>query len=67
MLADENTIIGDLIDENEACIAILAACGMHCAGCPASRGETIGEACQVHGVNPAELIGLINKELARGQ
>ena len=24
---------------------------MHCLGCPASRGETIAEACEVHGVD----------------
>ena len=38
--------------------------GMHCLGCPASRGETIEEACEVHGVDCDELIGKLNEHLA---
>jgi hybrid cluster-associated redox disulfide protein len=38
--------------------------GMHCLGCPASRGETVEMACMVHGVNADELIAKINKFLA---
>jgi hybrid cluster-associated redox disulfide protein len=33
---------------------------MHCLGCPASRGETVKQACEVHGVNADELIAEIN-------
>ena len=35
--------------------------GMHCLGCPASRGETIEEACMVHGANADELIDVLNQ------
>ena len=38
--------------------------GMHCLGCPASRGETVEMACMVHGVNADDLIAKINKFLA---
>ena len=38
--------------------------GMHCLGCPASRGETIEEACEVHGVNCDELLEKLNTHLA---
>ena len=31
-------------------------CGMHCIDCPVSRMESIEEACEVHGVDPDELI-----------
>jgi hybrid cluster-associated redox disulfide protein len=37
--------------------------GMHCLGCPASRGETIEEACQVHGANCDELLAKLNAAL----
>ena len=38
--------------------------GMHCLGCPASRGGTIEEACEVHGVNCDELLEKLNTHLA---
>ncbi len=36
---------------------------MHCLGCPASRGETIEQACAVHGNDPDELVEKVNKLL----
>ena len=38
--------------------------GMHCLGCPASRGETIEDACEVHGTDADELVKKINEYLA---
>ena len=38
--------------------------GMHCLGCPSARGESLEEACMVHGVDVNELIEKINKHLA---
>ena len=35
--------------------------GMHCLGCPSSRGETVEEACMVHGVDPDALLEELNK------
>ena len=37
---------------------------MHCLGCPASRGETIEQACEVHGVDADELVAKLNAHLA---
>ena len=34
--------------------------GMHCLGCPASQGESIEEACMVHGTNADELVAKLN-------
>jgi hybrid cluster-associated redox disulfide protein len=34
--------------------------GMHCLGCPASRGETVEEACAVHGVDVDEFLKHLN-------
>ena len=28
---------------------------MHCLGCPSSRGETVEEACMVHGIDVDKL------------
>ena len=56
--------IGELLQVNTGVIPILMAAGMHCLGCPASQGETIEEACMVHGVDADELVEKINKFLA---
>jgi hybrid cluster-associated redox disulfide protein len=39
---------------------------MHCLGCPASRGETVEQACAVHGVNVEELLAKVNEVIAAG-
>ncbi len=60
----KDTIIGDILDMDQGTAPFFLAMGMHCLGCPASRGETVEEACMVHGVNPDNLIGEINGYLA---
>ena len=34
--------------------------GMHCLGCPSASGESIEEACLVHGADCDELVAKIN-------
>ena len=60
----KDTIIGDILDIAPETAPIFMAIGMHCLGCPASRGETIEEACEVHGVNCDELLEKLNTHLA---
>ena len=50
------TIIGDILDMDQTTAPYFMEIGMHCLGCPASRGESIEEACAVHGVDCDELI-----------
>ncbi len=38
--------------------------GMHCLGCPISRGETVREAAEVHAVDVDELVKKLNAVLA---
>ena len=60
-----DTLIGDILEVNaEAAAPILMGMGMHCLGCPASRGETIAAACEVHGTDADELVERINAFLA---
>ena len=47
---EKNTIIGDVLDIAPQTAPLFMAIGMHCLGCPSSRGETVEEACMVHGV-----------------
>lgn len=55
------TIIGDVVDFDENTAEIFLESGMHCIDCPVSRMESIEEACEVHGVDPDELIEKLNK------
>lgn len=58
----KDMIIGDLLDVAPNCAPVLMAIGMHCLGCPSARGETIEEACGVHGVNVEALVLRLNQE-----
>ncbi len=62
---DENTIIGDIMDADENTAEYFLEMGMHCLYCPASRGESIKEACEVHGVDPKGLIAKLNAHFAQ--
>ncbi len=60
MEVTKQTVIGDLLDYDADVAQFFFAIGMHCLGCPVSRGETIEEACAVHGTNADELVKTIN-------
>ncbi|MDR3345432.1 MAG: DUF1858 domain-containing protein [Oscillospiraceae bacterium] len=60
----KDTVIGDILDANRATAPFFLNMGMHCLGCPASRGETVEQACAVHGVDADKLVGEINSFLA---
>lgn len=64
MVVDKNTIIGDILDFDETTAEYFFEIGMHCLGCPASRGETIAQACEVHGTDADALVEKINKHLS---
>ncbi len=61
---NKNTIIGDILDQDFDCAPFFLEMGMHCLGCPASRGETIEEACAVHQTNADELVAKLNEYFA---
>lgn len=52
--------IGELLETAPEKAEILLEAGMHCLGCPASQGETIEEACAVHGIDVDELVKKLN-------
>lgn len=60
----KDTIIGDILDMDASTAPFFFEMGMHCLGCPASRGETIAEACMVHGVDVDEILKKINNHLS---
>ena len=63
MVVTKETIIGDVLDFDATTAPYFFEIGMHCLGCPASRGESIADACAVHGTNADELIAKLNAHL----
>ena len=64
MQVTKDTLIGEALQMNMGMARLFMSIGRHCLGCPASQGETIEEACMVHGVDVDELIAKINDFLA---
>ena len=60
----KDMIIGDMLAQDMSIAGILMNAGMHCIGCPSSRGESLEEACLVHGMNVDEVVADINTYLA---
>ena len=65
MQVTKQSIIGDVLDAAPETARFFFEIGMHCLGCPASRGESIEEACAVHGTDANELFKKINEFLAK--
>ena len=57
----KETLIGDVLDMDMGAAEYFLEIGMHCLGCPASRGESIEEACMVHGTDADELVEKLNE------
>ena len=58
----KDTIIGDILDVAPQTARIFLSIGMHCLGCPASRNETVEQACMVPDVDCDTLLPLVNEE-----
>ena len=63
MTVTKDSLIGDILDHDVNTAKFFFEIGMHCLGCPHSRGESIAEACAVHGTDADELVKKINEYL----
>lgn len=57
------TIIADVLKLNKGTIPIFLNNGMHCLGCPSSSGESIEDACAIHGIDAEKLVKELNEYL----
>ena len=64
MEVTKESLIGDVLAYDIETAQFFFEIGMHCLGCPASRGESIEEACEVHGTDADALVKSINDYLA---
>ncbi len=60
MIVTKDMIISDVLNMNQGTIPIFLQNGLHCLGCAMASGETIEEACEVHGLNCDSLIDELN-------
>ena len=61
---NKDMTIGEMLQKDISIAPLLMQAGMHCIGCPSSQGETLEEACMVHGINADMLEVAINEYLA---
>lgn len=47
----KDTVIADILEIAPDSAELFFSIGMHCLGCAAAKGETLEEACEVHGVD----------------
>ena len=59
----KKSVIGDILDAEPETAQFFFEIGMHCLGCPHSRGESIEDACTVHGTDADALVQKINEFL----
>ena len=57
------TTMGEMLQYDMGIAYVLMEAGMHCVGCPSSIGESLEEACMVHGLNAHEVMANIQEYL----
>ena len=60
----KDMIIADIIQVDMDLVPVLMSSGMHCIGCPSAQGESLEEAAMVHGIDPDQLVNVLNEYLA---
>jgi hybrid cluster-associated redox disulfide protein len=56
-------IIADVLKLDKGTVPIFLNNGMHCLGCPSSSGESIEDACAIHGIDAEKLVRELNAYL----
>ena len=56
-------LVGDVLDAHPELAKFFLEIGMHCLGCPMSRGESIKDACSAHGQDADALLEKLNANL----
>ena len=64
MKITKQTTMGEMLEYDMGIACILMQSGMHCVGCPSSIGESLEQACEVHGLDADEVLQSITDYLA---
>ncbi len=60
----KDMIIRDVLAIDPGTAEFFFEIGMHCLGCPSASGESVEDACMVHGADADALIEKLNSYLA---
>lgn len=60
----KETTMGEMLQHDMGIAYVLMKNGMHCVGCPSSIGESLEDACTVHGLNADDVLSSIKEYLA---
>ena len=60
----KDTIIAEVLRKAPESAPIFLNIGMHCLGCAMASGETIEQACAVHGVDVDKFVEALNNFIA---
>ena len=63
MKVTKDMIIMDVLKMDMDTAKFFLDMGMHCLGCPSASGESIEQACMVHGADADKLVADINNFL----
>ncbi len=63
MEVTRETLIAEIVEKCPEAMPAFQAIGMHCMGCALSSGETVEQACAVHGIDPDEFLEGLNAYL----
>lgn len=64
MKVTKETIILDVLNMDRGTAKYFMEIGMHCVGCPSASGESIEQACIVHGADADALVEKLNEFLS---
>jgi len=57
---NKDTVIAEVMMKAPQAAPLFQSIGMHCLGCAMASGETLEEACQVHGVDVDDFLESLN-------
>lgn len=60
----KQTTMGQMLEYDRGIAYVLMQSGMHCVGCPSSIGESLEQACEVHGLDSDQVLRLITEYLS---
>ena len=61
----KDMVVGSVLDMAPETAPLFFEMGMHCLGCPSARGESIEDACAVHGVDAVDFVAKLNEFLGK--
>ena len=61
---NKDMIITDILELDRGTVPIFFRNGLHCLGCVMASGETLEQACEVHGMDCDALVSELNEFFA---